>query len=250
MVSGKELLSHQDCLLLLETISACVACTNAAEAGRIIDSVSDLIGFDHAVYGLAKLNNHGGITAYDTLNFSYPQEWLEAYRANNFHLKDPITRENFKSYSLQYWGDTYRKYKLDPKFVSTASDFRLVDGYAIGVINGARTEGFILSFSGPIKKEPRYELVLNHLAPHLHQAFSQVLSTQKKSKAPSTLSSREKEVLNWIKKGKSSWDISAILAISERTVKFHVDNVMRKLDAVSRIHAVAVALSAGLIDID
>lgn len=250
MASGEELLSKADCLLLLETISACVACSDTTQAERIAGNVKDLIGFDHAVYGLAKLNSYGGISDYDTLNFSYPDDWLEAYRFNNFHLVDPIAQENFRHYGLQYWGDTYQRHKVDKSFVSTATDFRLVEGYAIGVVNGSRTEGCILSLAGPIKKDPRHELILNHLAPHLHQAFRQALCTDKKSRVSSTLSSREKEVLNWIKKGKSSWDISNILAISERTVKFHVDNVMRKLDAVSRIHAVAVALSVGLIDID
>lgn len=62
------------------------------------------------------------------------------------------------------------------------------------------------------------------------------------------LSVREKEVLSWSKRGKSSWEISAILNISERTVNFHVNNIMQKLDAVSRTQAVAVAIERGLIN--
>ncbi len=57
-------------------------------------------------------------------------------------------------------------------------------------------------------------------------------------------------MLNWIKEGKSSWEISVILGVSERTIKFHVCNVMRKLDAVTRTHAVAIAIEQGLIDIE
>jgi DNA-binding NarL/FixJ family response regulator len=62
------------------------------------------------------------------------------------------------------------------------------------------------------------------------------------------LSLREKEVLNWLKRGKSSWDIANILHISERTVNYHVTNVMQKLNAVSRTQAVAVALEHKLIN--
>ncbi len=61
------------------------------------------------------------------------------------------------------------------------------------------------------------------------------------------LSPREKEVITWLKKGKSSWDISIILCISERTVNFHIKNIMQKLNAVSRTHAVAKAIEVGLI---
>lgn len=64
------------------------------------------------------------------------------------------------------------------------------------------------------------------------------------------LSEREKEVLSWSKRGKSSWEISAILDISERTVNFHVNNIMQKLNAVSRTQAVAVAIERGLIKKD
>ena len=62
----------------------------------------------------------------------------------------------------------------------------------------------------------------------------------------SDLSEREVEVLNWLKKGKRSWDIAVILNITERTVNFHVTNIMQKLNAVSRVQAVAVAIERGL----
>ncbi len=61
------------------------------------------------------------------------------------------------------------------------------------------------------------------------------------------LSQREKEVLKWLKKGKTSWDISVILCISQSTVNFHIKNIMQKLDAVSRTHAVVKAIEMGLI---
>jgi len=63
----------------------------------------------------------------------------------------------------------------------------------------------------------------------------------------SSLSMREKEVLKWLKMGKSSWDISKILDISERTVNFHITNIMNKLDAMTRTQAVAISIEKGLI---
>jgi len=63
----------------------------------------------------------------------------------------------------------------------------------------------------------------------------------------SSLSMREKEVLKWLKMGKSSWDISIILGISERTVNFHITNIMNKLDAMTRTQAVAISIEKGLI---
>jgi DNA-binding NarL/FixJ family response regulator len=64
------------------------------------------------------------------------------------------------------------------------------------------------------------------------------------------LSTRESEVLFWVKEGKSNWEIAVILVISERTVKFHIRSIMQKLNAVNRSHALAIAIKRGIIDIE
>jgi LuxR family transcriptional regulator, quorum-sensing system regulator CviR len=63
------------------------------------------------------------------------------------------------------------------------------------------------------------------------------------------LSKKEIEVLSWLKEGKTSWEIATILLISERTVNFHVGNVIKKLDAKNRTHAVAIAVAEQLLDV-
>jgi DNA-binding CsgD family transcriptional regulator len=88
--------------------------------------------------------------------------------------------------------------------------------------------------------------MLQYLAPYLHEAMCRATPTAPVPKS-SPLSEREIETLNWAMAGKTNWEISMILNISERTVKFHVQNVMRKLEASSRAHAVAIALGQGLI---
>jgi LuxR family quorum sensing-dependent transcriptional regulator len=57
-----------------------------------------------------------------------------------------------------------------------------------------------------------------------------------------TLTIREREVLTWAAQGKSSWEIGRILNITKRTVDEHTQRATRKLGAVNRTHAVAVAL--------
>lgn len=66
----------------------------------------------------------------------------------------------------------------------------------------------------------------------------------------SSLTPREREVLVWAMQGKTNWETSVILSLSEATVKFHVRNAMSKLNATSRAQAVAVALRQGLIAAD
>jgi LuxR family quorum sensing-dependent transcriptional regulator len=61
------------------------------------------------------------------------------------------------------------------------------------------------------------------------------------------LTARETEVLRWVANGKSAWEIGEILDITKRTVDAHVQSGVRKLGAVNRTHAVALALRAGVI---
>ena len=49
--------------------------------------------------------------------------------------------------------------------------------------------------------------------------------------------------------GKCTWDISRILRITERTVYYHSQNIMHKLEATSRSHAVSIALKRGIIEL-
>jgi DNA-binding CsgD family transcriptional regulator len=53
------------------------------------------------------------------------------------------------------------------------------------------------------------------------------------------LTARERDCLAYVAEGKSDWEISVILSISQATVRFHVDNARTKLDAVNRTQAVA-----------
>ncbi len=61
------------------------------------------------------------------------------------------------------------------------------------------------------------------------------------------LSHRERECLSWVAQGKSSTDISCILNISPRTVDSYMEKVCAKLRVRTRIEAVAIAASEGLV---
>jgi len=63
------------------------------------------------------------------------------------------------------------------------------------------------------------------------------------------LTEREKEVLTWVSRGKTSSEIAIILGLSERTVNFHCDQAMKRLDVTNRTQAVATAIAHGLISI-
>jgi DNA-binding NarL/FixJ family response regulator len=61
------------------------------------------------------------------------------------------------------------------------------------------------------------------------------------------LNEREVECLAWSARGKTSAEIAGTLGLAKRTVDFHIENACRKLNATTRIEAVAKATSARLI---
>jgi DNA-binding NarL/FixJ family response regulator len=77
--------------------------------------------------------------------------------------------------------------------------------------------------------------VMSSVAQKLTQRFSE-----------SELTERELEVLRLMVQGKNNRKISEQLCIVEGTVKFHVRNILEKLGASDRTHAVTIALKRGL----
>jgi len=63
------------------------------------------------------------------------------------------------------------------------------------------------------------------------------------------LTARELEVLHLIRDGYRNKQIAEELAIAETTVNFHIKNLVDKLGANDRTHAVTIAVRRGLIDI-
>lgn len=64
---------------------------------------------------------------------------------------------------------------------------------------------------------------------------------------PNRLTRREQEILHLLAQGLPNKEIADQLYISERTVKFHVSTILRKLEAGNRTEAVARAVDRGLI---
>ena len=63
------------------------------------------------------------------------------------------------------------------------------------------------------------------------------------------LTHREMEVLELIRDGNKNKQIADRLGISESTVNFHIKNIVDKLMANDRTHAVTIAVRRGLLRI-
>ncbi|WP_239349893.1 response regulator [Snodgrassella communis] len=60
------------------------------------------------------------------------------------------------------------------------------------------------------------------------------------------LTPREREILRWLARGNSNKLIARNLEVTESTVKVHVQNILRKLNVVSRVQAAVYAVEHGM----
>jgi two-component system nitrate/nitrite response regulator NarL len=107
------------------------------------------------------------------------------------------------------------------------------------------------AFEAGAKGFIRKTVELDHLGATLRQALDgplDVVGHIAASRPLRILTDREIEVLRVVAHGCPNKEIAARLSCSERTVKFHLTSIYRKLDVKNRTGAVAAAVDAGVID--
>lgn len=241
-----DALSKKDLIQVLDFLYSCATCNDEEAFRALMLDLRNLIPHELSATGMANIGGTGINGAYNVVNVDYPIEWMQLYESRKYILVDPIIQANFTQFTPLAWGDVYKHIPPPKSFLRLATDFSLESGYAYGMRNYKGTKGSIFSFSGKgVEYNPRSVAILIQVVPHLHLALERVL--RQRQSCSCILTEREKEVLRWSAAGKSSWDISAILGISERTVYYHISNIMQKLDAVNRSHAVAIAMDQGFL---
>lgn len=137
--------------------------------------------------------------------------------------------------------------------VLTASSDRLtiaraVEAGAVGVLHkAASVDGIIDSILRARRDEellPAQEIVdLLRLASHYRSEWTTT------KRAFDQITSRERQVLQALSDGLSDREIAARLSISHETVRTHMVNILHKLNAESRLHALVLAVRHGIVEL-
>ena len=84
---------------------------------------------------------------------------------------------------------------------------------------------------------------------YLDPRLKSLLGARPDTRSAHILSQREREVLDLLAKGLTGEDAAEQLFLSPLTVRTHVRNAMRKLQARTRVHAITLALQQGEIQL-
>jgi LuxR family transcriptional activator of bioluminescence operon len=210
-------------------------------------------GFDRFQYGARIPTSF--VKPYYIFISSYQNEWRARYLGEGYMSIDPAVlycADHVTPFSWERISRQEPDNEIIRQFMGEAHEFGLKSGVSIP-IHSAQGEFAMFSMASSMdteraKSQIRDVTPFAHLfAAHLHESTRKIFEHQVLPLSKVQLTEREKECLLWTAEGKTAWEISQILSISERTVIFHLQNVADKLKVVNRQQAVARAVSLGLI---
>ncbi len=167
---------------------------------------------------------------------------------------DPVVAATVRSVTPFKWStlSAGRSPEPDQQIVfNEAREFRITNGLTVPVHGPGRA---LAEFSVTTEHSSRefdelwsiHRHYLSALSYHIHETVLRDLY-KPTAQAAVRLSPRERECLLWTAKGKTAWEISEILSISQDTVIQYLKSAQKKFGVYKKTHAVVKAILSGLI---
>jgi len=179
----------------------------------------------------------------------YSQELpLEAYIEQCWFNFDPIIRRAQNRVTAIHWKTVEWDKPLskqEHRVLSHLQDIDIQSGVSIPIHGPGRGFSMLSLLRLSAEKETvihgEMEATLQLLSTHLTSFFQRQCPVN----ATPRLTSRETDCLSWTARGKTALEIGKILSISERTVRFHLNNTTQKFKVTSKHEAVLRAVEVG-----
>jgi DNA-binding CsgD family transcriptional regulator len=212
----------------------------------IIERLRDAFGIDHMVYHW--VDSGGDQYGCGT----YSDAWVQRYLDQNYLRVDPVISGCYQRFHPVDWK------RLD--WSSKAARAFLLDALDHGVGN----QGFSIPIRGPngqfalftlshhgdddawadFTTEHGRDLIL--MAHYFHRKAME-FQPGRQSDTPAALSPREVDAMTLLAMGYSRAQVARTLTISEHTLRVYIESARFKLGALNTNHAIARAMSRGLI---
>jgi DNA-binding CsgD family transcriptional regulator len=240
------LLSKDQMIGGMDVMNACLKARNEEDIEDIWLSMQSLCNIDGMMLSVAESFKKNDIEASgSTYQYGIDAGWRDKYLGENFASIDPVVRYCSVVQDVFRWNESFDYFGSEvEEFAQTAAKYGLKDGYAIGqTIHQITHTASITSVSMDASYlDDAQHFMIRQLLPHVNAILSRPGFLQSPS-----ITKKEREVLQWASQAKSYWEIGTIMGITERTVKFHFNNIFRKLRVNNREQAVKKSVILGLI---
>jgi transcriptional regulator EpsA len=192
-----------------------------------------------------------GLRVHNTLSHNFPSGYVQTLQQAGgltgspimiqwLKTRRPVLFEMTDQHANSSWLENFKRYGLHNLAAHGLCDIqsRMTSYFSFSRIPGKFTQ--------------HHAELLERLVPHLHASLIRAFNgAQKDSPTPritlSVLTPREQEVFQWLRAGKTNWEIAKVLHISESTIKSHVQRILMKLKANNRAQAVGLVVAEGLL---
>lgn len=233
----------------LELMEDLRTCASQEDLHQVGDTCVKRLGFDAWVYVAMQ---RGAEVPY--LAGSMPTAWYMHHFKQGHAAADPVFAHCRRHSTALIWNSDHEVDESDeycPVFFREAADFGLRHGVSIPV-HGLGCEWGVVAVASA-RNAPRGAIArrlgdIHLLAAYIHDTGHRLATTVGGAEFVH-LTDRERECLRWTAEGKTGWEISKVLGISERTVVFHLENAARKFGVFGRRQAAARAVALQMISL-
>lgn len=234
-------------LLHANAIHAISYCKSVDHISRLCQAHLLDFGFRHVAY--LSLPSRA-LTQRDwIISTTYPREWQNRYIQHSYASIDPVLEACSRSVLPVDWSTVTIATKEARKLVGEAVDYGIgKTGISVPLRSPDGRFGLV-SFTADQQTDdwgPYSATIasLTLLAMHCHARANQLLGPQEEK---NLLTPREAECLTWSASGKTLVETARKMGLSERTIRFHMENIRAKLGTQTTLQTVSKAVSLGLI---
>jgi len=180
----------------------------------------------------------------------FPDDWVRTYVERKLHRVDPIPTVAQTTGVPFRWREVGRLKQLTDAERGYLAEFDragIGDGYAIQTYGPKMRNGYVGVGFGPRSRpvDAGTVMMLQAAGQIAHLAYCQMLDRALANRIG--LSPREREILEWIARGKSNAAIAGILGISAHTIDAHMRKIFAKLGVADRVSAAIRGIGLGAI---
>lgn len=236
--------------LLCDAYDALAHAQSPHELRGEADKFTRQSGFEHFAYVLSI--KAPSLKPQHYIINGFPNGWHERYIARGYFEVDPVVQHTQGSLLPAMWSSRVFHTRKSREFWEEAGAVGLRTGMSFAVHGQSGMTGILSLARDKTLDIPAAEMAAligraQMFASMLHNAVVRIELPKLLPEQSITMTPRERECLKWSADGKTAWEIGQILNITERTVVFHMSNVIQKLGASNKTQAIVRAVTLSLV---
>ena len=196
-----------------------------------------ILPHESAIFGLGYFHA-GGVGVDYLLTVDYPLAHIESVRNRAGAIDTPIVRRWLATLKPQIFEADHPWPETPAPWLESFRRHGLRNALAHVWVDPARCVGTYYSFYQlPASPGAREIEILERLIPPLHEALVRLLGHDPKTRAAQAfrpLSERQRELIDWVRLGKTNAEIALVTGVSENTIKHGLSDLYDRLQVSNR----------------